>query len=145
MLAPTQTPRFSMNGKIILKDLPFNEVSNEHMLKVVKEWCDMKSEVWYSNIWIDGKKTYLHNGDRFFYIADEDVVYFEKALHVGGFKARVMKPATHNRCSQCNLVGHQPSSEMCITKAPAKIQQTIVFRGKDNPLSNMFVYPEGCS
>ncbi len=35
---------------------------------------------------------------------------------------------------------------MCIAKALVEIQQTIeVFSGKDNPLSNLFVCPEGCS
>ena len=39
-----------MNAKIILKDLPLNEVSNEQVLKAVKERYEVKSEVWYSNI-----------------------------------------------------------------------------------------------
>ncbi len=94
--APTRTPGFSINAKIILKDLPLNEVSNEQVLKAVKERCEVKSEVWYSNIWIDGKKTYLCNRDRFFYVSDEDVAHFEKAFHMGGFKARVVKPVMYN-------------------------------------------------
>ncbi len=121
--APTRTSGFSMNAKIILKDLPLNEVSNKQVLKAVKERCEVKLEVWYSNIWIDGKKMHLNNRDRFFYVADDDVAHFEKAFHVGRFKARVVKPVMHNRCSRCNLMGHCPSSEMCIAKAPVEISK----------------------
>ncbi len=57
--APVCEPGFSTNAKIILKDLQMNEVSNEEILQTVKQKVDIKSKVWYSNIWIDGKRTHL--------------------------------------------------------------------------------------
>ena len=38
-------PGFSINAKIILKDLPMNEVSNKEILQAVKQKVDIKSEV----------------------------------------------------------------------------------------------------
>ncbi len=122
------------NAKIILKDLPINEVSNDEILKAVKQKVDIKSEVWYSNIWIDGKWTHLHNGDHFFYITERDVSQFDKVFQVCDFQAQVIKPASHNRCSCCQVVEHRPSSELCMAKVPPEVQQTVqVFWRKEDP------------
>ena len=77
---PVREPGFSTNAKIILKDLPMNEVSNEDVLQAVKRLVDIRSEVWYSNIWIDGKRMHLQNGDRFFYIGESDMACFDKTF-----------------------------------------------------------------
>ncbi len=73
-----------------------NEVSNQDVLTQVKKTCEIKSEVWYSNIWVDGKKTHLRNGDHFFYIAEKDVDLFQKTFMVQDYQACVIKPASHN-------------------------------------------------
>ena len=79
-------------------------------------------------------------------MADKVVSKFDKTFIVKGFQARIIKPASHNCCSLCKLIGHHPSSDLCLAKAPAEVQQTIqVFLGRDNPLSNIFVCPEGCA
>ena len=144
--APICDSGFSTNAKIILKDLPMNKVSNQDVLVQVKKICEIKSKVWYSNIWVDGKKTHLRNGDHFFYIAEKYVNLFQKNFMVRDYQACVIKPASYNYCTSCQLVGHQPSSDLCIAKAPMEVQQSIqVFHGQDNPLSNMFICPEGCS
>ena len=72
--ALAREPGFNANAKIIVKDLPLNEISNDYVLHAVKSQVDIKSKVWYSNIWIDGKLTHLWNGDHFFYITDEEVL-----------------------------------------------------------------------
>ena len=51
--------------KLILKDLPLHEVSNDHVLAEVKKHGEVLSEMKYSNIWVDGKRTHLRNGDHF--------------------------------------------------------------------------------
>ncbi len=104
--APIHDSGFSTNAKIILKDLPMNEVSNQYVLVQVKKTCEIKSEVWYSNIWVDVKKTHLRNGDCFFYIAEKDVNLFQKNFMVRDYQACVIKPASHNCCTCCQLVGH---------------------------------------
>ena len=130
--APAREPGFNTNAnaKIIVKNLLLNEISNDDVLHAVKSQVHIKSEVWYSNIWIDGKCTHLQNGDRFFYITDQVVSKFNKTFMVKGFQARIIKPASHNHCSWCKLTGHCPSSDLCLAKAPAEVQQTIqVFKG----------------
>ena len=41
--------------KIIIKDLPLHEVSNQDVLSSVKEHMDILSDVRYSNVYVDGK------------------------------------------------------------------------------------------
>ena len=45
--------------KIVLKDLPLHEVSNQDTLMTVKEHIDVLSDVKYSNIFVDGRRTHL--------------------------------------------------------------------------------------
>ncbi len=45
--------------KLILKDLPLHEVSNNQVLNKMKKYSEVLSEVKYSNIWVNGVKTHL--------------------------------------------------------------------------------------
>ena len=60
-------------AKVTLKDLPLHSISNEEVLEALKEICPVQSEVWYSNIWHDGKPTSIRNGNQFVYIALSDM------------------------------------------------------------------------
>ncbi len=104
------------------------------------------SPIKYSNIWIDGHRTHLHNGDRFFYVAADQVKDLPQVLFVKDFRARIYKPAVYSECSRCRFVGHRANSEECPAKAPEEVQQsTEAFQGAHNPLSNLHKCPEGCS
>ncbi len=134
------------NVKIIIKDLPLHEIGNDQALSTIKEICPIASEIKYSNIWVDGCKTHLHNGDRFFYVAEEHVGKFESHLIIRDFHARVIKLVLYSRCSRCQQVGHKVAADWCPAKAPPEVQQsTKAFQGSSNPLSNLFICPEGCS
>lgn len=51
----------------------------------------------------------------------------------------------HSRCSRCDRQGHHASSEDCPALAPPEVQaSTEASKGPANPLSNLFVCPEGC-
>ena len=49
--------------KLIIKDLPLHEVSNQDVLAILKENFEVLSDMKSSNIFIDGKHTHLQNGD----------------------------------------------------------------------------------
>ncbi len=70
------------NVKIIVKDLPLHEISNDVVLTSVKVICPIASEVKYSNIWVDGRRTHLCNGDHFFYVVEEHFSKFESHLQI---------------------------------------------------------------
>ncbi len=63
--ALVRDPNFTPNVKIILKDLPLNEVTNDWVLLALKnlEGIEVQSLVKYSNIFVDGCCTHLLNGD----------------------------------------------------------------------------------
>ncbi len=61
------------SGKLIIKDLPLYEVSNQDVLATLKENFEVLSDVKYSNVFIDGKCTHLWNGDHFVYISPDQV------------------------------------------------------------------------
>ncbi len=73
--APVRDPNFTPNVKIILKDLPLNEVTNDWVLLTLKnlEGVEVQSPVRYSNIFVDGCRTHLQNGDRFVYVTESSV------------------------------------------------------------------------
>ncbi len=73
-----QAPVHDLNNssvKLVLKDLPLNEVGNDQVLSALKkvEGIDIKSQVKYCNIYIDGRQTHLRNSDRFIYVTPESV------------------------------------------------------------------------
>ena len=49
--------------KIVVKDLPLHEVTNEDVLEAVKQVAPVMLMIKYANIWIDGRHTHLRNGD----------------------------------------------------------------------------------
>ncbi len=59
------------SAKLIIKDLPLHEVSNQDVLAMLKENFEVLSDVKYSNVFIDGKYTHLGNGDCFVYISPD--------------------------------------------------------------------------
>ena len=73
--------------KITLKDLLLHSVSNEQVLEALKEVCPVQSEVHYSNVWHDGKPTTIRNGNRFAYVAAQDVGKVSTTLKVSGVMA----------------------------------------------------------
>ncbi len=103
------------NVKIILKDLPLHEVGNNVILISVKTICPIASEVKYSNIWVDGRRTHLHNGDCFFYVVEDHVSKFDAHLQIHDYRARVIKPILYSKCSRCQQVGHKASADWCLT------------------------------
>ena len=49
--------------KIVVKDLSLHKVTNEDVLEAVKQVALVMLAIKYANIWIDGRQTYLRNGD----------------------------------------------------------------------------------
>ncbi len=134
------------NVKITLKDLPLHEVMNKDILTAMKPVALIVSPVKYANIWINGWHTHLHNGDRFFYISKDKVTRFDKSILVKEIKACVFKPTIFSRCSRCDQQGHHASSEDCPVLVPPEVQSsTEASKGPSNPLSNLYVCPEGCT
>ena len=132
--------------KLIIKDLPLHKVSNKHILAAVKEYGDVLSDVKYSNIWIDGKRTHLRNSDRFVYVSPVAVGKIPKQMFICTFQARVVKPPLYLTCFQCGQVGHKSSSEICPTLASEEIHSSIeAFRGGVNCLSNLYICPNDCT
>ncbi len=113
--APVRDPNFMPNVKIILKDLPLNEVTNDWVLLTLKnlEGIEVQSPVRYSNIFVDGCCTHLQNGDRFVYITESSVAKIPTLLQVDDYKPWVIKPAVFNHCSRCQKIGHKASSLDC--------------------------------
>ena len=53
----------------------------------LKEICPVQSEVWYSNVWYDGKPTSIRNGDQFVYIALSNMAKLPQHLEIAGVMA----------------------------------------------------------
>ncbi len=77
--------------KIIVKDLPLHEVSNSVILSELKLHAKVSLDVKYCNVFINGKRTYMQNGDRFAYVTQEEMSKIPDGLFVQGFKARNFK------------------------------------------------------
>ena len=106
----------------------------------------MQSQVWYSNIYVDGHRTHLWNGDRFVYVMQESTSRLGKSVLINGYQARVIKQVALSRCFRCQQLGHKASSPDCPARATPEVQDSIqVFQGGTNPLSNLHVCPEGCT
>ncbi len=66
LIAACRDNTFSV--KLILKDLPLHEVSNQDTLAELKKHIKVLSDVKYNNVYVDSKCTHPHNGDRFVYV-----------------------------------------------------------------------------
>ena len=131
--------------KIILKDLPLHEVLNQDTLTLVKEHVDVLSDVKYSNIFVDGRRMHLCNGDRFLYISPEQVDKLPSIMHCKGFPARVVKPIRYQTCFCYGQVRHRAASDDCPALALVKVKQTIQpFQGGQNQLSNLCLSRRVC-
>ncbi len=84
--------------KIIVKDLPLHEISNGTVLSELKQHTKVSSDVKYCNIYVDGKRTHLQNGDWFAYVTQEEMSKIPDGLFVQGFKARIFKPPKFQTC-----------------------------------------------
>ncbi len=132
--------------KIIIKDLPLHEVSNQEVLVAVKEAFEVLSEVKYSNVFVDGKKTHLRNGDCFLYISTDQLDKVQASMMVRAFPARLIKPVKFQTCHQCGQVGHRAASDECLGLTPPDVCQSIQpFHGGQCKLSNLHVCLEGCA
>ncbi len=88
----------------------------------------------------------MQNGDRFFYVSEDEVPKFDKFLLVKEIKAHMFKPTVFSKCSRCDYQGHCASSKDCPALVPPEIQlSTEAFKGPSNPLSNLYMYPKGCT
>ena len=86
---------------------------------------------------------HLSNRDRFFYVSEDEVPKFDKFLLVKEIKAQVFKPTVFSRC---DYQGYHTSSEDCPALAPPEVQlSTEAFKGPSNPLSSLYMCPEGCT
>ncbi len=94
-------------------------------LTTVKEHVDVLSDVKYSNVFVDGRRMHLHNGDRFLYISPDQVDKLPAVMHCKGFPARIVKPIKFQTCFQCGQVGHRAASDECPVLAPVEVRQTI--------------------
>ncbi len=94
------------NVKITIKDLPLHEVTNEDVLTAVKQVASVSSLVKYANIWVDRCCTHLCNGDRFFYVPEDEVSKFGRSIMIQDMKARVFKPVIFSQYSRYNQQGH---------------------------------------
>ncbi len=129
----------------MLKDLPLHSIANDAVLMGLKEHCQVLSEVCYSNVWYEGRPTSIRNGDRFVYVAQQDVGKLPAQVEIGGAVARVFKPTALTKCKRYGQEGHHPSDDKCPTHASEVMADTVeAFRGGNNQLSNLYVCPEGC-
>ncbi len=129
-----------------MKDLPLHEVSNEDVLTAIKRHVQVLSDVKYSNVFVDGKRTHLHNGDRFVYIASDQLDKVPQTFSCRIFVARVIKPVKFQTCHRCGQVGHKASCADCPGLAPPDVQASIQsFKGGHNELSNLHVCSESCA
>ncbi len=129
----------------MIKDLPLNEVSNKEVLDVFKMLAPVASPVKYNNIWLDGHCMHLCNGDQFLYIPKEHIASLPMTMMVQDMKVRIFKPVIYSRCSRCHETGHHASSNDCPAQAPPEVQSSVeAFQGSRNPLSNLYMCPEGC-
>ncbi len=87
-------------------------------LESLKEHCEVLSMVNYSNVWHNGKMTNIRNGDRFVYIAADDVSKISDHLDIGEYRAYVFKPKAVTMCKRCQKEGHCASDDSCPAKAP---------------------------
>ncbi len=111
--------------KSIIKDLPLHKVSNQNVLAVVKELFSVLSDVKYSNVFVDGRKTHLQNGDIFLYISPDQLDKVPAMLTCQAFVARIVKPVKFQTCHRYGQIGHKASSSDCPGLAPEEVQQTI--------------------
>ncbi len=146
--APVHDPNFSQNVKIILKDLPLNEVTNERVLMTLKslDSVDVQSPVCYSNIFVNGQRTHLRNGDWFVYVTEQSVPKLVKSLIIEDFPTRVIKLVIYSRCSCCQNSWTQSKlrglSSLCSSRS-LRFNSSLQ-RGAD-PLLNLHVCPEECT
>ncbi len=84
--------------KIIVKDLPLHEVLNSIVLSELKLHAKVSSDVKYCNVFVNGKRTHMQNGDRFAYVTQEEILKIPDDLFVQGFKARIFKPPKFQKC-----------------------------------------------
>ncbi len=96
----TRSFQAAQNAKIIIKDLPLNEVSNEEVLEAFKKLAPVTSMVKYSNIWIDGHHMHIQNGDCFLYVVEEHILNLPATLMVRDMKACVIRPVVYAKCSR---------------------------------------------
>ncbi len=106
-------PKQAQSVKITLKDLPLHSIANNAVLMGLKEHCQVLSEVHYSNVWYEGKPTSIRNGDRFVYVAQQDVGKLPSQVKIAGAVARVFKPIALTKCKRCGKEGHHPSDDKC--------------------------------
>ncbi len=91
-------PNFTPNVKVILKDLPLNEVTNERVLATLKalEGVEVQSPVKYCNIYVNGQWTHLRNGDRFVYATESSISKIPGVLQINDFCTCMIKPMAFN-------------------------------------------------
>ncbi len=108
--------------KITLKDLPLHTITNEAVLEALKEYCLVQSEVCYSNLWHEGKPTWICNGDCFTYVVLTDILKLPDTVIVAGSVAHVFKPKSMVVCKKCGKQGHHPGDVHC----PAYVPEDLV-------------------
>ena len=116
--------------KIIVKDLLLHEVSNSIVLSELKLHAKVSLDVKYCNVFVNGKRTHMQNGDRFAYVTQEEMSNIPDGLFVQGFKARIFKLPKFQTCHWCGELGHQAKSDQCPALAPEDVRALIQpFRG----------------
>ncbi len=108
-----------------MKDLPLHAVDNEDVLDALKEYCDVQSEVLYSNIWHNNKLTNIRNGDHFAYISQQDLMSIPDHITVGEYHSRVFKPKAQIMCTRCKQVGHCSSNKDCPAQVPPEMMDVV--------------------
>lgn len=112
----------------------------------MKEQVDVLSDVKYSNVFIDGRRTHLRNRDCFLYISLDQIDKLQILLHCRGFPAHVIKPMKFQSYHRCGQIGHKAASGDCPALVPEEVCHMIQpFRGGQNQLSNLHMCPEGCA
>ncbi len=66
----------------------------------------MESEVCYSNVWFKGKPMMIQNGNRFVYIASQEIEKLLTTLEVDGVMSQIFKPIVLTKCKCCGQTGH---------------------------------------
>ncbi len=108
-----------------IKDLPLHAVNNEDVLEVLKEHCEVQSEVLYSNIWHNGQLTNIRNSDCFAYVLQQDLLSIPDHLVIGEYRGHVFKLKAQITCSRYKQVGHCSSDKDCPVHALPEMMDVV--------------------
>ncbi len=88
----------------------------------------------------------IQNGDRFVYVAVQDLAKVPDHLDVAGGILRIFKLVVVSLYKHCGKKGHRASDPTCPARAPEDLSVMVeAFRGGQHSLSNLHICPHSCN